>query len=232
MLVSIILALLGLGVIAFLARASWNICSGVYIRAHCRGADGEKQLALSFDDGPHAEYTPAVLEVLKKHNIKAAFFVIGENIAGKEDLLKQMAAEGHVIGNHSFVHDNHFPFRSSRYVKEDLQRNAALIKELTGRDCRLFRPPFGVTNPNIARAARSLDYSVVGWSIRSLDGVPKYSEKTIKRVLSRLKPGRLILFHDNHAGIAAILEKVITEARSEGYEFVSPDKLLNIKAYR
>jgi len=96
---------------------------------------------------------------------------------------------------------------------------------------KLFRPPFGVTNPNIARAARLLDYTVTGWSIRSLDTVSR-KEKAVGRVIKRLRPGGVVLLHDDRPGIGEILETVIRETGALGYRIVPLDELLGIKAYR
>jgi len=227
-----LLLILALVVIAILAWGSFNICSGLYIKAHCRGKGEDKKIALSFDDGPDPQITPRVLDLLKEHNIKAGFFLVGEKLEKDPGMLEKILSEGHVVGNHSYLHKNNFGFKSKNKVLKELQKTEALIFHSSGKRIKLFRPPFGVTNPNIAGAARILDYSVVGWSIRSLDTMGKSREKTIKRVTGRMKPGSLILFHDTHADIMPILEAVITYASEKGYAFVSPDVLLNIEPYK
>jgi peptidoglycan/xylan/chitin deacetylase (PgdA/CDA1 family) len=224
--------ILALVVIAILAWGSFNICSGLYIKAHCRGKGSGRKIALSFDDGPDPEITPQVLELLKKKHIKAGFFLVGEKVEHDPGLLEKIISDGHVVGNHSYSHKNNFGFKSKKKVLKELQKTEALIFHLSGKRLKLFRPPFGVTNPNIAGAARILEYAVVGWSIRSLDTMGKSRDKTIKRVNWRLKPGSLILFHDTHADILPILEAVIAHASGKGYEFVSPDLLFNIEPYK
>jgi len=227
----IVLALILLN-LAVLFGGSLCVCSGLYLHAHCKGADDKKQITITFDDGPNTDVTPGVLDILKTHNIKAGFFLIGQNIEKNREIVIRTLGEGHIVGSHSWSHRRSFGFRSSRKVLEDLRKNELLIENTCGKKVNLFRPPFGVTNPNIAKAARLLDYTVIGWSIRSLDTIGNSNEKTIRRVIRRLKPGSVILFHDNHEGIAPILEAVITKAVEEGYEFVSPEVLLNIKAYK
>ncbi|HSG67110.1 MAG TPA: polysaccharide deacetylase family protein, partial [Bacteroidales bacterium] len=96
----------------------------------------------------------------------------------------------------------------------------------------LFRPPFGVTNPNIARAVNSLNYTVIGWNIRSLDTVRKNTAGTVKIVKRKLRPGSIILLHDNHERIIPTLTGVIEAALEKGYTFVRPDEMLNLKAYK
>jgi peptidoglycan/xylan/chitin deacetylase (PgdA/CDA1 family) len=227
-----LLILSGTILLVLLAWGSFCVCSGLYIKTYCRGNTSEKKLALTFDDGPHATITLEVLDILKAHHIKAGFFLIGENIERNEDIVRRIPQEGHILGNHSYSHSNYFGFRGTKCVTADLRKNEALIEGISGKKPGLFRPPFGVTNPNIARAARLLDYRVVGWDIRSLDTVSRHNDRTIKRVIKRLKPGAMILFHDNHERIVPILEGVIKKAIEEEYEFVSPDVLLNLKAYK
>jgi peptidoglycan/xylan/chitin deacetylase (PgdA/CDA1 family) len=224
--------ILGIVVVALLAWGSFNICSGMYIKALCRGSRRENKIALSFDDGPHSEITPQVLELLKNYDIKAGFFLVGNQLEANKELLETILDEGHIVGNHSYSHKNSYGFFGSQKVLKDLQTTEALIFHASGKRIRLFRPPFGVSNPNIAWAARKLDYIIIGWSIRSLDTMGRRKEQTIKRVNSRLKAGSLILFHDTHPDIIPILEAVIKHAVEKGYEFVSPDVLLNIEPYK
>jgi peptidoglycan/xylan/chitin deacetylase (PgdA/CDA1 family) len=218
--------------IAILVVGSYDICFGLYIRTFCKVKTNNKLLALSFDDGPHHKYTPTVLDILKENDIKAGFFLIGEMIEKEPQLLERIHNEGHIIGNHSYSHTKRFTIRKTKAVIEDLKQNEELILKITGKKTGFFRPPFGVTNPNIAAAARFLEYRVIGWSIRSLDTMGWPDEKIIKRVSSRFKPGGIILFHDTHTGIAKILKEVIRKAIEEGYTFVRPDELLNLDAYK
>jgi peptidoglycan/xylan/chitin deacetylase (PgdA/CDA1 family) len=227
-----LILLLILANIAVLLAGSFYICSGLYIQALCSGNADTKKVSITFDDGPDKIITPRVLDLLKQYDIKAGFFLVGENIVGNEEIVNRMINEGHIIGNHSYSHKKYFGFLSTRKVKDDLQKNETLIERVTGKKVTLFRPPFGVSNPNIARAARLLDYTVLGWSIRSFDTVCRNNDKTIKRVFMRLKPGGVILFHDNHERIIPILEEVINRTMEDGYDFVSPDVLLNLKTYR
>lgn len=227
-----LLLMFGSVVLLILAWGSFRICSGIYVKAFCRAKTDQKKLSLTFDDGPHPIYTPLVLDILKANDIKAGFFLIGKNIDQNREIVERMFAEGHVVGNHSFSHINKYGFLSTKKLVADLTKNEALIESIIGQKTMLFRPPFGVTNPNIGKAARFLDYSVIGWSIRSLDTIRNKPETTIKRVLRRLKAGRVILFHDNHESIIPVLEAVMQKAHKEGYKFVPPDDLLNVKAYK
>lgn len=179
-----------------------------------------KQVVLTFDDGPHNPNTTRVLEVLKKHEVKALFFVIGKNIPGNEAVLKQIVVEGHQIGNHSFSHDHWIDLWSTKKVTEDFAACQKLIVQYQPNN-KLFRPPYGVTNPNIARAVKTLNLKSIGWNVRSYDTSIKDIEKIQKRVLSQLKPGAIILLHDRLNFMPELLESLIPAIKANGYKFVS-----------
>lgn len=179
----------------------------------------EKKVLLTFDDGPHAN-TIKVLEVLQKHDVKAVFFIIGKNIAGNEAILKQIVANGHQIGNHSFSHHNFIDLWSTKKVTEDFAACQKLIEQYQAHT-KLFRPPYGVTNPNIARAVKSLSLQSIGWNVRSYDTSIKDVEKIKQRVVSQLKPGAIILLHDRLDFMPELLEVLIPAIREKGYEFVN-----------
>jgi peptidoglycan/xylan/chitin deacetylase (PgdA/CDA1 family) len=225
MITAIVIIIVLLLVSGFLIYASASIQSGVYVKAFCRMPSDEKIIALTFDDGPDPVLTPQLLDVLAKYNVPAVFFCIGEKIPGNESLLREMTAKGHLIGNHTFSHSSRFPLFSVREMIDDIRRCESLISETTRqKELSLFRPPFGVTNPNIRNAVKQTGQDVMGWNIRSLDTVGKPSEKIIRRVIQRIKPRSIILFHDTTADIAKITEAVIVYALKNGYTFVRADK--------
>ncbi len=178
----------------------------------------EKKVLLTFDDGPHNPNTPKVLEVLKKHNAKAVFFLIGKNIAGNEAIVKQIASEGHLVGNHSFSHHNFIDLWSAKKVRADFIECQKLIHAFQPSS-KLFRPPYGVTNPNIAKAVKQLGLQSIGWNIRSYDTSIKDIEKIKHRILSQLKPGAIILLHDRLDFMPDLLESLIPAIKDKGYEF-------------
>lgn len=179
-----------------------------------------KKVMLTFDDGPHNSNTISVLEVLKKHDVKALFFVIGKNIPGNEGILKQIVSEGHQIGNHSFSHDHWIDVWTAKKVKADLMECQQLIEQYSPNS-KLFRPPYGVTNPNIARAVKQLGLQSIGWNIRSYDTSIKDISKIKERVLSQLKPGAIILLHDRLDFMPELLEELIPMIKSKGYQFTN-----------
>jgi len=177
----------------------------------------EKKVVLTFDDGPHAN-TVKVLQVLKKHDVKALFFIIGKNIQGNEAILKQIVADGHQIGNHSFSHHNWIDVWSTKNVTKDFAACQKLIEHYQP-NTKLFRPPYGVTNPNIAKALKQLNLKSIGWNVRSYDTSIKDVEKIKQRVLSQLKPGAIILLHDRLDFMPELLETLIPAIKEKGYAF-------------
>lgn len=185
MIVEILITLL----IIFLVYASCNIRSNIYLKVFCKKQTEDKIVAITFDDGPDPVQTPKVLQVLKEQQIPACFFCIGHKVQENEELIRQIINEGHLIGNHSFTHTNHFPLYSLSRMKKDLQACQFALERVTSQKIKLFRPPFGVTNPTIAKAVRILGYTPVGWNIRTLDtlatfqreGFEAYSEKVTPR---------------------------------------------------
>lgn len=215
-----IIALSIAAILAFLFYASYSIKSQVYVRVLCRVKTAEKVVYLTFDDGPDAEQTPRVLDVLKRNNAKAVFFCIGSRIAGNEALLKRMANEGHLIGIHSFSHANSFPLFGRRRMIADIRQCQQAIEQATGSTTTLFRPPFGVTNPTIGKAVKSLNLKTIGWTIRTYDTNRCSDEKIIRRISRQLRPGAIILLHDRLPQSAERLQMVIEAVKKAGYEIV------------
>ena len=207
------------------------IRANFFVKALCSGNTDEKEVAISFDDGPAKNYTIEVLQVLKQHNIKAAFFCIGSRVSDNKDLLKRVHEEGHLIGNHSFTHSAWFDLFSHKRMSEELAMTDEAIKSITGCKPRLFRPPYGVTNPNVKKATINGSYIPVGWSVRSYDTVIKNEKKLLRRVTNNVKPGDIFLFHDTVKTTLNILPTFIQHLQQKGYNIVRLDKLLDINAY-
>jgi peptidoglycan-N-acetylglucosamine deacetylase len=160
------------------------------------GPEGARGVALTFDDGPHPAFTRAVLEALEQAGAKATFFVIGEKGARQPELLREIAARGHLVGVHGDTHDRALSFRSFARVRADMERAIEVVARATGERPRFYRPPVGQTNPRIARAAKELGLTIVGWSVRGLDGVRADPERVVARIVSRLRDGAIVLLHD------------------------------------
>ncbi|GAW89019.1 polysaccharide deacetylase [Flavobacterium psychrophilum] len=126
--------------------------------------------------------TLLVLDVLKKHNAKATFFCIGKNAEKHPEIIKQIISEGHIVGNHSYNHSRLFDFYRKDKLVEEIVQTDALIKKISGKKTILFRPPFGVTNPSIKKALQVTKHHVIGWNVRSLDGVIKNEKLVFNRI--------------------------------------------------
>ncbi len=212
-----------LSLLIYLFYASYYIGSGVYLKAQCKVPVKEKTVFLSFDDGPSA-YTTRVLDVLKRHNAKAIFFLIGENAEKNPELVKAIVAEGHVIGNHSFYHKGTFPLMSSKQIAEDIKHCNQTLTDITGKTPNLFRPPFGVTNPLIASGLKKtgIPFKTIGWDVRSFDTMGGDTDKILNRITDQIEPGSIVLLHDRMEFSAELLDKLLTHLKTEGWRIGIP----------
>lgn len=217
--------------LALLAYGSASVCSGFYCRVICSGPANDRVLALTFDDGPHETLTPAILDILDKNGVKAAFFCVGSRAADNPHLIRRMDNEGHIIGNHTSSHHFFFDLSGRKRIAGDLEEYDEIIGNIINRKISLFRPPFGVTNPPLAAAVQQRGYTVIGWSLKSRDTVIKNENLLLQRLGRKLTNGGIILFHDNMDVTARILDRFIQHAAERNFRFERLDHLLKIKAY-
>ena len=154
---------------------------------------------LTFDDGPIPEITTWVLEELKKYDLKATFFCIGENIEKHPEIFKKVIREGHAIGNHTFNHLNGWKTPTEAYIK-NIKLCEEVIEKTTDYNSKskLFRPPYGKLKTAQARAIEKLGYEIIMWDVLSADFDTTLSkEQCLNNVLSKVKPGSIIVFHDS-----------------------------------
>jgi peptidoglycan/xylan/chitin deacetylase (PgdA/CDA1 family) len=203
----------------------WNF----YLKSLCKG-NNKQWICLSFDDGP-ATQTAAILDILKLHNVPAAFFTIGKNAVSHPELVKRWDEEGHIIGNHSYSHSFNFDWQSSKKMCEEIEETNGVIRDITGKKPLLFRPPYGVTNPNLSRAVRQTKMHSIAWSVRSFDTSAKDPQQLLARILNQLQGGDIILMHDSMPITKEILTELIIRTRENGFTFVPLDQMLDINAY-
>lgn len=200
------------------------ISSQIFVKATCHLQTKEKKVALTFDDGPD-ENTPAVLDVLKKHQAKAIFFCIGAKAEKNPRILQQIEAEGHLIGNHSYCHSGIMPFWPTQRIREDYEKSDKVLQSILHHPIAYFRPPIGVTNPHIKKALDGFNYEVIGWDIRSFDTNGASSEVIKERVMRQVKSGSIILLHDRLPQTATTLEMIMTELEKQDYKVVRIDQI-------
>ncbi len=188
----------------------------------------EKMIAVTFDDGPSPSFTGQILDILKKYNAKATFFIIGEQAEKLPDLVKRQINEGHEIGNHMYRHREVFQMPMPE-IKEDLEHSHRVIEGITGKPIRLYRPTSGYYNESIVGVAWSLEYIVILWSIDSKDWSGLRPGAIAKKILKKVKPGSIVLFHDlggYRDTTVKTLEIVLPELTRRGYRFLTVSDLL------
>jgi len=207
-------------------KINWNF----YLTSYGHEKRQIPKIALTFDDGPDAQYTPQILEILKRNDVKATFFCVGNKIEINPDIFSKIVEDGHIVGNHSYTHSFWFDFFSPMRMVREIRQTDQLIKKHTGKKPWLFRPPYGVTNPFLRKALKKTEHKSISWSLRSFD-TKKNSEKMLDSLKTKLKNGDVVLFHDTCAITVEKLEEFISYIKQEGKEIVGIDKLLKISAY-
>lgn len=188
---------------------------------------------LTFDDGPIPEVTPWVLNELKKHQAKATFFCIGNNIQKHPEVLKSVISEGHTVGNHTYNHLNGWKTKTSNYIENTEKASRQIlntIKQISGMDqksfgSKLFRPPYGRITSKQAKILQKKGYKIVMWDIISFDYDASISkEKCLQNVLKNIKPGSVVVFHDSlkaEKNLRYTLPKVLRYISEKGWKCAS-----------
>ena len=193
------------------------------------GNRNKREISLTFDDGPSKE-TERVLDVLKKYNAKATFFILGQRIKGFEKTIERMIKEEHEIGNHSYEHKR-LAFKSKKYTKEDLERCDNELHKFKIKT-NLFRPPGVSMFYNLFRVCKKLEKKIIICDVVSDDWKKPGIEKIVNKVLRKTKNGSIIDFHDYLEGIGTneeiipILKKIIPELKKAGYKMITVSELL------
>ncbi len=185
-------------------------------------------IALTFDDGPHAKNTMRILDALEKVGGRATFFVLGELIDGKSDVLKRASDMGCEIGNHSFDHSN-FTKISADKMKEQLSKTSNLVKAATGKGTTLTRIPYGSVNDTIRSVVGT---PMIGWSLDTRDWESRNADKVVDKVLKDVKDGDIIIMHDIYSSTADAVERIIPELRKKGYQLVTVSELMEARGIK
>lgn len=184
---------------------------------------GEKpQIAITFDDGPHPRYTEQLLDGLKEREVKAAFFLIGENAAAYPEIVKREYEEGHLIGNHTFHHVDLEKIPEETAMKEIAMTNEA-ISSVTGEVPQFIRPPFGIRKKDLEEKLNEIP---VLWNIDPLDWNTKNVDEIVNKVVTKAKDGAIILLHDCYQSSVEAAFQIIDHLQAEGFDFVLPDQFI------
>ena len=183
-------------------------------------------IAMTFDDGPSSENTPRLLEMLKQRNIKATFFLIGENAAANPDLVRRILAEGHEIGNHSWTHPQLSKLSDDR-VTAEITKTQDAIKDASGYTPTLLRPPYGaITARQREWIENQFGLNIILWSVDPLDWKRPGASVITQRILSQVRPGAIILSHDIHKQTIDAMPATLDGLISKGYKFVTVTQLI------
>ncbi len=192
----------------------------------CLGKEDEKVLYLTFDEGYEAGYTSRILEVLKENDVKAAFFITAHYLNTQEDLVKQMIEEGYIVGNHTVNHKS-MPELSEEEIRKEVMDLHTAIYEKFGYEMKYIRPPKGEFSEKSIKYTNTLGYKTVMWSFAYEDwneNKQPNEEKAKEKIINNFHNGEIILLHGNSKTNTDILDSIIKEAKSMGYEFKSLDE--------
>ena len=174
--------------------------------------------------------TPRVLDLLRERGVRATFFLVGAKAERHPELMRRIAAEGHDTGIHTWEHAAGFPMRSSWAMTADILRCRESLRQIAGVETHLFRPPFGVTNPMVARAVKRTQSRCIGWSVRSFDTLLRRSREAVaERIARRLGDGKVILLHDDRPGADRLLRLVLDDLKRRGYGTATVCELFKIE---
>ena len=192
-----------------------------YVSASATPVEAPK-IALTFDDGPSAVWTPALLDGLKERGVKATFFLIGENADKNPEIVKRMAEEGHLIGNHTYHHVELIKV-SENEARLELADTSAVIVRITGKEPEYMRPPFGTTQRKLEQDIQMLP---VLWTIDPLDWTTENQDEIVNKVVTEAEENDIILLHDCYKSSVEAGLRIVDILQEEGFVFVTVDELL------
>lgn len=186
-----------------------------------------KRIALSFDDGPHPRFTPAILDLLDRYGIKATFFMIGSNVAHYPEVAKEVMRRGHEIGNHTFSHP-HMRGLTERELLDEIKKTEDILAQNGISRPRLFRPPEGFRSGEQVEMLSREGYTTVVWSLDTNDWRGRAAGEIVSVVLDGIRGGDILLFHDytSQKNTITALEELLPRLIKDGYELVTVSELL------
>lgn len=181
-----------------------------------------RRIALTFDDGPHPYYTDLLLDGLAERGVKVTFFLLGENIEGREDVIRRMSEEGHLIGNHTFYHVD-INSLSMEEACAEIRDTSEAIRAITGQQVEYVRPPYGNWNKELECQVMMIP---VFWTLDTLDWKVKNTDRIVREVLEDVEENDVILMHDSYRTTVEAALRIVDDLQKKGYEFVTADELI------
>jgi peptidoglycan/xylan/chitin deacetylase (PgdA/CDA1 family) len=213
-----------LSALEIIARDTYEQEKGFRFPKLVRGRRDRPWVALTFDDGPHPDFTPRILGILKRERVPATFFVVGKQAQAFPDLVRREVAEGHEIGNHTYHHVR-LTWIDPRFILPEIEAANVLIQEITGSPTRWFRPPGGDYDRDVITTLRQANMIMALWTDDPGDWSSPGATKIERRTLDRIGNGAVILIHDGITQTLDILPDLIHKVRARGFEFVSLNQL-------
>ena len=197
-------------------------------------ARGSRQIALTYDDGPNDPHTLQLLEVLARHGVRATFFLIGQYVRQRPDIVREIVRAGHVVGNHTFTHPL-LILKSEAEIRRELSQCRSALQDAVGEHSNLFRPPFGGRRPAALRIARELGLEPVMWNVTGYDWNAPRAEIIESKVTKQIRGGDVILLHDGgHRQMGAdrsqtviATDHLLARHKSEGFEFLTIPQMMS-----
>lgn len=220
-----IMCLLCFSLFALTLFASFNVNEQHSIQAMETVSGQTPYVAITFDDGPRADTTGKLLQGLSERNVRATFFVVGEQIAGNEELIERMAAAGHQVGNHTYTHLM-LKGANSDTILQEVNKTNVILTQLLGEDQYWLRPPYGLIDE---KSKCLIKTPMIAWSIDPEDWKKLNTDAVVKAVLHNVKDGDIILLHDFYPTSVDAALIIIDELKDRGFEFVTVKELMQIK---
>jgi peptidoglycan/xylan/chitin deacetylase (PgdA/CDA1 family) len=207
------------------AQDATEALRGIHVDKVMHGPEDRREIALTFDDGPHPAFTMAILKILERNNINATFFVVGEKAEEYPDLVRAEVADGNSIGNHTYDHVSLVKI-PTEYISTEIKACGDVIQEVTGKRPTLFRPPGGEYDKTVADDAALLGYKMILYTDDPGDYAEPGEQVIEDRTLDTIHDGGIILLHDGSTQTLAILQQLIQRLKDRGDRFVTVDQLL------
>lgn len=220
-------------------------CSAVFVALFCmatlfsagsakpyRKGIATKQIALTFDDGPSIQNTEEILRILKEYQIRATFFVIGENAAAEPDRIRMIYEAGHEIGNHTYTHA-YITKLEKAALREEIQKTEDVLKQITGEKPCIFRPPGGYYDEESLALLEEMGYRSILWSLDTRDWSMPKSDTIASKIEENAVGGDIILFHDlndKRLPTPEALKRILPYLKENGYEFVTISEMIENEA--